>query len=69
MELLPLTYLGLPLGATFKAAAIWIGVLEKLKNYRGIFYGGELGDEFKYHLISGRLFVYRFNIGVWECII
>lgn len=30
MELLPLT-LGLPLGATFKAAAIWIGVLEKME--------------------------------------
>jgi len=41
VELLPLTYLGLPLGATFKAVAIWIGELEKLKNYKGIFCGAD----------------------------
>ena len=40
--------------------------IEKLQ--RDFLWGG-LGDEFKYHLISGRLLVYRFNMGVWECII
>ena len=29
--MLPMTYLGLPLGATFKLKAIWTGVLEKME--------------------------------------
>ena len=31
VALLPMTYLGLPLGATFKAKAVWTGVLEKME--------------------------------------
>ena len=31
VAMLPMTYLGLPLGATFKLKAIWTGVLEKME--------------------------------------
>uniref|UniRef100_A0A2N9IB59 Uncharacterized protein n=1 Tax=Fagus sylvatica TaxID=28930 RepID=A0A2N9IB59_FAGSY len=41
---LPLTYLGLPLGASFKSKSIWVGVVEKMEKRlagwkRGISYG------------------------------
>ena len=38
VAMLPMTYLGLPLGATFKLKAIWTGVLER---WRGGWQGGK----------------------------
>uniref|UniRef100_A0A2N9EUU7 Reverse transcriptase domain-containing protein n=1 Tax=Fagus sylvatica TaxID=28930 RepID=A0A2N9EUU7_FAGSY len=48
---LPLTYLGLPLGASYKSKSIWVGVVEKMEKREDFLWGG-LEEEHKFHLVN-----------------
>uniref|UniRef100_A0A2N9F7C8 Reverse transcriptase domain-containing protein n=1 Tax=Fagus sylvatica TaxID=28930 RepID=A0A2N9F7C8_FAGSY len=60
---LPLSYLGMPLGASYKAVAVWNPILEKLERrlsgwqkliekLQRDFLWGDMGDEVKHHLVG-----------------